>query len=623
MGFLRKFRAFFCQSAEFDSVRQIQFFVIFLENIMGMREIFKDDDKVLSALIGTYACVVKVSLRENRFKFLIAGSRAAKAFEEEGDNCTAGIKKMLNSLVSFPFRKDVEAFLDFSTLEARLSGKKFINLEYVRRDGSWSILSFIPYETDENGSLRTILFTAQDEFKDNERHQISQNSMKVQEDIAFALSTKYISIYHVNLDKDIFSIQQITAGLRTEVSNFVKQPQTFSGAIESYIKLFVSPDDQDFLRQTFERDNILKRFRNEPNFSVRYKVKPNPQHQTYFEIYFVDTSKNRNEHLMVISWRCVDDLMVKEIAYQKILKMTLDNTNKTYKEILNLQSSGIVAYYANSKKIIIINEAAYKILGTERIENLEEDFYKLIKQWKIEDPKKLFYILKNLKLDQKPFQFEFTLMNNKAQKTNIIAHAKKIILDGDREEVVLITLTDITEKIKLQEHLQFLSETDSLTQIPNRSYGEQQIREIIEKKEEGAFCLLDVDKFKFINDTFGHIAGDTVLKTVASTLKNSFRKKDIVFRLGGDEFGVFLRDIKNESEAKKVVGVFKSEMKKFDFYFTRSVSVTLSIGVTLCDYSNDDESFDTIYVRADSAMYKSKKDNSDVKFYHNELVGNL
>jgi GGDEF domain-containing protein len=43
----------------------------------------------------------------------------------------------------------------------------------------------------------------------------------------------------------------------------------------------------------------------------------------------------------------------------------------------------------------------------------------------------------------------------------------------------------------------------------------------------------------------------------------------------------------------------------------------------LCDYSNDDESFDTIYVRADSAMYKSKKDNSDVKFYHNELVGNL
>ena len=421
------------------------------------------------------------------------------------------------------------------------------------------------------------------------------------------MSTRYISIYHVDLNKDLFTIQQITKGLRNDVAEFAQKPQTFSNAIKNYIKIFVSDDDKDFVTEVFEKDFIINRFKNESNFSIRYKVKPNPENQVYFEIYFVNASKSQDENIMVLAWRCVDEVMQRELEYQKFLKLELDDINKMYKEVLKFQSNGMLAFDAESKEFVMINDAAYKIFDISLEASEKEKIQQFRKKWSTQNAKRIFQKILALPIDSEPYCFEFKVEHSDEKILNIMAQAK-IIKSEYNKKLILISLVDITEKIQIQEKLRILSEVDSLTKIPNRAFGEKRISEILKTEGEGIFCILDVDNFKNVNDTYGHSIGDEVLKTIANTLTKAFRKQDLVFRLGGDEFAVFAEGIKSEREAKKLVTKFINMLAKEEFGYSTKFKVTASIGIAFRLLT--DETFDSIYVKADSAMYhcKSLKD---------------
>ena len=105
---------------------------------------------------------------------------------------------------------------------------------------------------------------------------------------------------------------------------------------------------------------------------------------------------------------------------------------------------------------------------------------------------------------------------------------------------VLWMIEPIDKEKREREHLEWLSETDRLTGIMNRGGGEEKIRQIIENGEKGMLAILDADHFKSINDTFGHQVGDQVIIAIANCMKSSFRDADVVMRLGGDEFSLFL-----------------------------------------------------------------------------------
>lgn len=97
------------------------------------------------------------------------------------------------------------------------------------------------------------------------------------------------------------------------------------------------------------------------------------------------------------------------------------------------------------------------------------------------------------------------------------------------------------------------AQTDALTGLWNVGGGKEHIQKILagQKEEEingNAMFLMDVDNFKSVNDTMGHMVGDETLKQLAQVLKNSFEKEDVVFRLGGDEFAAFVRNMENPDE---------------------------------------------------------------------------
>ena len=564
------------------------------------------ESDLINSVFGMYACIMKITFPDHRYEVIKINDIASKFFQNQGD-CVSAINAMVDNFVAFPFKKQVQQFVDFNTLEERIDGKEFISTEYLRPDGGWSIVNFVPHERDNSGKIKSILLFIQNSYKDLNRYKEEQEHSHIQEDIAFALSTRYISIYHVDLNKDLFTIQQITKGLRNDVAEFAQKPQSFSNAIKNYIKIFVSDDDKDYITEVFEKDYIINRFKTESNFSIRYKVKPNPENQVYFEIYFVNASKSQDENIMVLAWRCVDEVMQRELEYQKFLKLELDDINKMYKEVLKFQSNGMLAFDAESKEFVMINDAAYKIFDVPVDASGKDKIQQFRKKWSSQKAQRIVHEILALPVDSEPYRFEFNVEHSNEKVLNIMAQAK-VIESEYNKKLILISLVDITEKTQIQEKLRILSETDSLTQIPNRAFGEKRISEILKTEGEGIFCILDVDNFKNINDTYGHSVGDEVLKTIANTLTKSFRKQDLVFRLGGDEFAVFAEGIKSEREAKKLVTKFINMLAKEKFGYSAKFKVTASIGIAFRLLT--DETFDSIYVKADSAMYhcKSLKD---------------
>ena len=167
------------------------------------------------------------------------------------------------------------------------------------------------------------------------------------------------------------------------------------------------------------------------------------------------------------------------------------------------------------------------------------------------------------------------------------------------------------------------AETDLLTGLLNKISTEKYIQDYLEgegKDKQSMFFLLDIDNFKKINDTMGHAFGDEVLATLGEKISTEFRATDIFGRIGGDEFVVFLKDIKTDEirdrEASRVAEFFKN-FKAGEYV---KYSATASIGAAM--YPKDGTSFESLYKAADQAVYQAKKHGKNqLAFYKQELEG--
>ena len=171
---------------------------------------------------------------------------------------------------------------------------------------------------------------------------------------------------------------------------------------------------------------------------------------------------------------------------------------------------------------------------------------------------------------------------------------------------VLYCVECIDEQKRREDKLLYLAQTDTMTGVSNRRSGEKMIERILNNKISGMMCLVDCDKFKLINDTYGHMAGDEVIIAIAHTLQKSCRDKDIVMRLDGDEFALYIPGVTNRKCANSFFKRLFENLKQIHVESIDNHPVVLSLGACFFD-GKEDLSFDELYCRADSAMYESKK----------------
>ncbi|AIF45184.1 bifunctional diguanylate cyclase/phosphodiesterase [Virgibacillus sp. SK37] len=186
------------------------------------------------------------------------------------------------------------------------------------------------------------------------------------------------------------------------------------------------------------------------------------------------------------------------------------------------------------------------------------------------------------------------------------------IFNDEGSFVQMMVLTrDITMQREYEKRLEYLAMYDSLTELPNRRYFNEHLEKMVKDFNQGessamiSLFVLDIDRFKDINDNLGHDTGDAIIKKFAQRVLACLKQNQVIARLGGDEFAIMISDCKEKNEmimlANRIVDALQEPLKIFDI----SLQVTSSIGIATANAPTITEY--CLYKQADLALYEAKR----------------
>ena len=225
-------------------------------------------------------------------------------------------------------------------------------------------------------------------------------------------------------------------------------------------------------------------------------------------------------------------------------------------------------------------------------------------------------------------QFEWLL--RKASGEEFFVEVTMTPMELDERKVIYVIWKDITEKKEAQQKLleqkdilEHQANHDHLTGLPNRQYFSRRLQEEIDRaKESGkklALFFIDLDNFKKINDSLGHLVGDRVLVIAAERLRATIRQKDTLARLGGDEFTILMQEIEKMGDAAVLAKHILETLTQPLHIGEHSLYISCSIGISF--FPQDSDTAGDLIKYADAAMYKAKAEGrSNYQFYSYELT---
>ncbi len=262
---------------------------------------------------------------------------------------------------------------------------------------------------------------------------------------------------------------------------------------------------------------------------------------------------------------------------------------------------------ASDGRIISINQYGAELLGYSKQELLYQDFYTIVYEEDRDSFQQLFASIFREKLAIVEAEFR------KVRKDGSIIWERQrsqlIFNSGDEPVELRMICRDITERKQGEEQLRQNAFYDALTGLPNRVLFTERLEQAIahtQRHKEHLFAVLflDLDRFKVVNDSLGHLMGDRLLIEIANRLKLCLRQSDTVARLGGDEFTILLPDIEDSSDAIFVAERIQEALKLPFALDANEVFTSISIGITLS--TTDYESAEDVLRDADIAMYRAK-----------------
>lgn len=212
-------------------------------------------------------------------------------------------------------------------------------------------------------------------------------------------------------------------------------------------------------------------------------------------------------------------------------------------------------------------------------------------------------------LSKKIIEMETTHILSNGEIRNVEIHPSPIKV-GDKTMIFSI-IHDITERKKAEEYITYLAYHDALTGLVNRKYFvetlEEELRLQVNDPKKLALVFCDLDEFKYINDTFGHGAGDFVLCEVGNRIKDCIKGEGIVARLGGDEFAIILFNIENYMDAEKYIYKINGRLQIPMKINGNKLNIRASMGISV--FPDDGTSVDDLLKNADREMYSVKRKN--------------
>lgn len=302
--------------------------------------------------------------------------------------------------------------------------------------------------------------------------------------------------------------------------------------------------------------------------------------------------------------------MYKDITEENKVKHKLKVTEDCYEALVEYSPDAILVQ--NDEEIYFANPAAIKLLGakdlTEVIGKSMNDFVD-----KKQMSKQQRFTEKLVKRNVEPIIERFVRFDGVKIWVEIIA----LPLKYDGEVVIQAVLRDVTVRKYYEDQLRYMATYDPMTGVVNRASFIKVLDEAIEQANDSqeifAVLYLDLDKFKDVNDAFGHNFGDELLIQFAERLGANIRHLDVVGRVGGDEFLILLRNVTQEKVGKIVERMHKNLNASYNIQ-GHEIVATSSIGIAMC--SADVKDSETLIHHADQALYKAKERRNYFKFYN-------
>ena len=304
----------------------------------------------------------------------------------------------------------------------------------------------------------------------------------------------------------------------------------------------------------------------------------------------------------------------------------IDITDRKAKENQLLQSAKVfenliegIIITDNQTHIIAVNPAFTKITGFER----EEVLGKSTKILQSGEHDEAFYQRMWEALDRSgEWQGEIW---NKHKNGEIYPELLSIsTIDDSEGQVVnyIAVFSDISKIKKTEEKLWFLAHHDPLTHLPNRLMLQERLEHVLEKidREQSKVALLfiDLDRFKEINDSFGHPSGDLLLQTIAKRLSILMRREDTIARISGDEFVILIENVKQTQSLIQITKKILQEVSRPIILEEHEVTITASIGIAMGPANGHDAT--TLLKNADTALYRAKASGRDnFEFFSQEM----
>ena len=278
----------------------------------------------------------------------------------------------------------------------------------------------------------------------------------------------------------------------------------------------------------------------------------------------------------------------------------LEASHEFSNQLIEKSPAGIMVL-DNRKRIQEINIAGCRILGRNRQDLLGSDIQSIQQDVSSLTP------LKHMG-PEGTLPHEETFLGIDGNTVPVLINTTEIQSEA-REDIVLATFVDISARKRAEEKLRTVSVTDELTGLMNRrgfmSMACKQLK-IAERAQSNLFLLFaDLDNMKWINDTFGHSAGDKALQETAALFEKTFRKSDIYGRLGGDEFAVLLTTETGSEDEKVIRQRLKENLLHLNSEKGRDFNLEISVGI-VGFHHNDPVDLEELMQRADDKMYERK-----------------
>ena len=389
--------------------------------------------------------------------------------------------------------------------------------------------------------------------------------------------------------------------------------------IEEYVDRCVVTNIESVQRDV-KSDVVFSRIKDGERFTLDYMRLADDGNMSYHQMAFALAGQPGETENFILAFRDIDKSIRKHIADKRYLREQLDivetlsrdyynifKINPKTGDVVILKLDGYVTKgMEGAGEKIYLYDVLYKQYVKDRVYSEDQEWmYDAISLATIN--KKLAenseYVSSYRVMDKGEvhyYQFTYILINANIPNSDMLAGFKNV--------------DDIVESAKERQNLEILASTDIMTGILNRGSGERRVIDAMANDRTGMLCIMDVDKFKDINDDLGHSVGDKVLRGIADVLKLTFRDEDIIFRLGGDEYAVYVMNLDNEEGGRAVMDRVFKEIAGMDIPEIEGKSICVSAGAVFYK-EGEKRSFEDLYKLADSGVYESKKINGSALIF--------